>query len=248
MEPGQEQDGGNGGEPQSKTFTEAEVNKLVEDRLARDRKKAQDEKAQLVKQLETLKTSGLGAEEKKAFEEQLEALRNQTLTQEELAAKARTKLEKDYQAKLEAATVAAETWQSQYTDARIGHEIQAQAAAHEVLPAGMKFAEALLRPLVRLVPHVDADGRPIPGAYETKVKFPSKDSDGKPVVLDISVSEAFKQMKETPEEYGALFKAHTQGGIGAGNYGSPDKPADIAKLIRDNPEAYLAKFHPKQGS
>lgn len=233
---------------ETKTFTEVEVNKVVEERLARERKKATDEKAALVKQLEAVKTTGLGAEEKKAFEEQLEALRNQTLTQEELSVKARTRLEREYQAKLEAASSAAQTWQSQYTDARIGHEIQANAAASEVLPQGMKFAEALLRPLVRLVPDVDADGKPIPGAFSTKVKFPSKDKDGKPVVLDISISEAFKQMKETPEEYGALFKAHTNGGIGAGNYGTPDKPVDIAKMIRDNPEAYLAKYHPKTGS
>lgn len=247
MDPGQETGGGNGNE--TKTFTEEQVNKLIEERLVRDRKKAQEEKAQLVKQLETLKTSGMGADERKAFEEQLESLRNETLTKEELAAKAKAKLEKDYQARLEAATGEVQAWQSQYTDMRIGHAISSQADAAEVLPQSKKFAEAILRPLTRLVPVLDADNKPIPGAFTEMVKFPSKDKDGKPVTLDISISEAFKQMKDTPEEYGTLFKAHSNGGIGAGNYGTPDKPADIAKMIRENPAAYLERYHPqKQGS
>lgn len=230
-------------EPQIKTFTEAEVNKLVEDRLARDRKKAQDEKAQLVKQLEALKTSGMTAEERKAFEEQIEALKSETLTKEEAAAKARTKLEKEYQAKLEEATTAVNGWQSQYTDMRINHAIDVEADASDVLPQAKKFASAVLKPLTRLVPVMDADGRPVPGAFTERVKYPTRDKEGKPTVLDISIKDAFMLMKEAPEEYGTLFKAPTSGGLGGGTSGGPPKKVDIESMSMEE-YAALRKSNP----
>ena len=238
MDPGQEAGGG-----APKTFTEEELNKLIEDRLNRDRKKSQEEKAQLVKQLEALKTSGMSAEERQAFETQIEVLKNETLTKEELAAKAKAKLEKDYQMKLEAATAAAGEWQSQYTDMRINHAIDSEANSHEVLPQSKKFALAILKPLTRLVPVVDADGKPVPGAFMEKVKFPSKDKEGKPVTLDISISEAFKQMKDTPEEYGTLFKAPTSGGLGGSTSGGANKKVDIGGMSMDEYMA-LRKTNP----
>jgi len=55
------------------------------------------------------------------------------------------------------------------------------------------------------------------GRYVPKVRLAGKDKDGKSVILDLTPTEAVKQMKEMPEIYGNLFKSGAHSGIGGKN-------------------------------
>lgn len=204
--------------------------------LKREKEKYRKDREKLTKQLEELQGNvRLTAEQKEALESQIEELRTQTMTADERARHKETKLQKDFEAKLTAASDSSKQWESRYHDLRIGYEITQASSAHEVLPNSVPFVEAVLRNRTKLVPNVTEDGQP-DGTFTAKVKFDDVDAKGKPIVLDLTVEETVKRMKELPDKYGNLFKGANNGGLGGGT-GAPGKKANPAKM---STEEYLA--------
>jgi Small-conductance mechanosensitive channel len=196
--------------------------------LKREKEKfrAADEKR--AKQLEEFQASSrLTAEQNAQLTAQIEELRSAHLSTEEKARRDKERLDKEWQGKHEAAATQAKQWQQNYTGLKIGYEISAAAGKHKVLPPNVKFVEAFLGPRTRLV-EVEVDGKPS-GDFTAMVKFPDSDKDGKSIVVDLSVPDAVKRMKELPEEYGYLFEAPAGGGVGGGS-GTPGKKKGVADL------------------
>ncbi len=194
-----------------KTFNQEQVDRIVADRLARQ--KAQHEK--VLGQLQDLeKNQNLTTEERDTLKTQIEEMRTSMMTKEELAAQERKRLETTHQSAVEKLTAEAGSWKTRYTTATIQRSILDAATLSEaIVPA---LLVDVLSPKTRLVEVKDADGKPT-GELVPYAKFNSLDKDGKPIVLDLPVAEAVKQMKETPMMYGSLFKSGVTGGVGGTN-------------------------------
>lgn len=212
------------GEPQieEKITSQDQLNTV----LKREKERFRKEREKLAVQLEQHSQSAkLTQEQKDSLEVQVEELRQANMTADERARHQQVKLEKEYNGRLETATGAAKVWESRYQELKIGYEIKGAAANHEVLPNNIEFVEAWLRPRTRMVQELDEDGKPI-DSWTAKVKFDDLNKEGKPIVLDLTVPDAVKRMKELPERYGNLFKGATAGGLG-GNTGTPGKKSNV---------------------
>ena len=194
--------------PEPRTFTQEEVNKF----LADDRRKHKTQNEKLIGQLEELKTSqGLSVAEKSSLEQRIEELQSANMTKEELAKKEKDKLTKGYRKDLESLTSERDNWKVRYTNSTIQRAIIDSAVSNEAFSPNQLVA--ILQSNTRLVEDLGDDGKPN-GNFITKVKFNDIDKDGNPIVLDISVNDAVKRMKEIPEQYGNLFKSGASGGLG----------------------------------
>lgn len=211
-----------------RTFTQDQVNAF----LKTEKEKARAEREKTIKELETLQsTVQMTEQQKAAMEQQIETLRNANLTAEEQARRAKEKLETDYNTKLQATEAEKNQWASDYQNLKIGYEINSAATTNGVLDNSVRFVEALLRPQTRLVPDVGDDGKPT-GTHTAKVRFQDVDKGGKPIVVDYTIPEAVKRMKEKPEEYGNLFRATTTGGTGTVS-GTPGRKPNVATMSMD---------------
>lgn len=230
---------GGGGNPPAKTMTQDQVNTI----LAEEKRKHQAKQKEMLQQLEQLQTSTrLSEEERTALNTQVEELRLQTTTSEERARTALERQKKEYDGKLTTATTERDEWRGRYTETAIGHEITNAAVTNEAF-APSQIA-AILRPNTRLTEELDETGKPT-GRLIPKVKFDALDKDGKAITLDLTVTEAVKRMKETPDVYGNLFKSNAQGGLGTqapagqGKGGKLDvknmPPGTYRKIRKENP-------------
>ncbi len=197
--------------------------------LKREKEKMKVEREKQAKQLEQFQqTAKLTEEQNATLTAQIEELRAANMTVEEQARRNKEKADKEWGEKLSGAQSEAKRWQDNYTNFRIGYEINGSAAAGGVIPQQVKFLEAFLRPNTRLVEDKDEDGK-ASGTYTAMVKLATKDKTGKAIVLDLTVPDAVKTMKEQPEEYGYLFEPPTKGGLG-GQSGVPGKRPNVAKM------------------
>lgn len=208
-----------------KKFSQEDVNTFMK----KEKDKFVQEKTKLLTQLEELQnTAKMTAEQRTQLETRIEELRQSTMTAEEKARRQAEKLQKDYDDKLKIAEASAQSWQNRHNTLQVGYEIQQAASKHEVLPQALIFVESYLKPQTRLVEKVDDDTGKPNGMFAAKVKFPTKDKEGQPVVLDFTVDEALKAMKDDPDSFGHLFKG-AAGGTGTNN-GTPGKKAGVAKM------------------
>lgn len=212
--------------PPGKTFTQEQLNTF----LAEERRKAQKANERTIKQLEELKkTHPFTSEEKEKLESRIEDLRNEYLTKEELSKKEQDKLRKEAKKKEEDLAKDRDAWKDRYTTYAIEQDIYTAAAQDAYNP--MQVVN-LLRPLTRLVEELNEDNQPT-GKLVSKIRLASKDKDGNNVMLELSPSDAIKQMKEM-QEHGNLFKSGAHSGVG-GNSAST-VPKNGPPL--DDPAAY----------
>lgn len=215
-----------GGTP--KTFTQDEVNAIMK----KEKDKAKVDREKTIQDLEKLQASvQLTEQQKQQMEQQIESLRSQNMTTEEQARRAKEKLENDFKGQLAQTQAEKDRWAADYQNLKIGYEINTAAAQNGVLDNSVRFVEALLRPQTRLVPDLGDDGKPN-GEHTAKVRFQDVDKNGKPVIVDYTIPEAVKRMKEKPDEYGNLFRATTAGGAGASS-GTPGKKPNPANMSMD---------------
>ena len=217
---------GGGGTP--KLFTQDELNTI----LKKEKEKARVDREKTIQDLEKLQQSvQMTEQQKQQMEQQIESLRSQNMTAEEQARRAKEKLENDYKSQLATTQAEKDQWANDYQNLKIGYEIATAAQQNGVLDNSVRFVEALLRPQTRLVPDLGDDGKPT-GGHTAKVRFQDVDKNGKPVVVDYTIPEAVKRMKEKPDEYGNLFRATTAGGAGASS-GTPGKKPNPANMSMD---------------
>lgn len=192
----------------NKTFTQEELNNI----LSKERRAYEDKTKQTITQLEELKKGkSLSDDDKNKLTKRIESLNDELLTKEQLATKERDKLRKSHEEEKTKIVTERDTWQQRYRTAEISRAISDAATKEDAFDSAQ--IAALLVPNASLVEELDNEGT-VTGNYVPKVKFKDVDKDGKPVTLDLTIPEAVKRMKETPEKFGNLFKSTANGGLG----------------------------------
>ena len=238
---------GDGGKP--RTFTQDDVNRIVEERLARDRKSREEQNRRLETQLqELLKTKELSDQERERIQESLDDVQQQLRSKEQQANHEKKQLQNEYERKLSEANQRAESWEVRFRESSIGRALQDAAVANDAFNSSQIVN--LLRPMTKLVELVDeTTGRTI-GEYKTVVDLPDRDEKGQEVMTQGTPDEIVKRMKELGE-YANLFKANVVSGVGAnsatggltpGASGRVDvrnlTPEQYMKLRKEKPELF----------
>lgn len=218
-----------------KTFTQDQVNKL----LAEDKRKNQEQVKQTVVQLEELKkTVQLTESQRIELEGRIETLNSSLLTKEEQAKQELAKKDKELKVAVEGLSKEKDQWKNNYASEVITNQILKSAVTHKAVSTDQMLD--LLSGKTRLVEVLGADGKTVVG-YTPKVKFRELNEKGEEVELDLSVEEAIKKMKDTPERFGNLFESGVNGGIGGkGSNGIGTGGSSIMDMAKKDPEAYRA--------
>ncbi len=230
--------------PEGKLMTQTQIDQIVEKRVA----KMKQQNRQTLTQLETLQSSTkMDTEGREALEIELEELRVRTLSQDEIQKREAKKVADKYTTDLKTAQEDSTIWQDRYNSLRITHEINAAAAKNKVVSQSLPMVEAFLRPNTKLVEGRDDNGNAT-GTFEPVVDFTDIDSEGKAIVVQMSIPDTIKRMSELPDQYGNLFEGQKISGTGgtsgsAGTTGTID-PSKLdteayLKLRKENPQAAL---------
>ena len=214
------------------------IDQKVEDRLARAKK--QNEAT--IKQLETLKsTAKLNEEERNKLQQQINQLETVTMTEKELAAKARKEENEKHARVVDDLTVERDTWRSRFESTTIKREIVDAASRKESRAFNPSQIVSLLAPSTTLVEETE-DGKGT-GVFVARVKFNGRDSENKPLVMDLTVPEAIDEMQKMPDLYGNLFESGLIDGLGKNNVPGSGALSDASynsqEAYRKNREALL---------
>lgn len=217
-----------------KVFTQDEMNKI----LAEDKRKHKSQLQKVEQQYETLlKSSQLTQKEREGLEESLENVRKQMLTQEERAKLEKKQLQDKLTGEIESLRSRAETAERKFVESTISRSLQDAAVRAEAFNPNQVVT--ILRGMVKMV-----EDSPM-------INFPGLNDRGEEVELQMTPDEAIERMKALPEQYGNLFKANLNGGLGAGSATGgvslgangridPRKIRDVAhyqRIRKENPEA-----------
>ncbi len=214
-----------------KTFSQEQVNTI----LAEEKRKMQERQRVVVSELEALKkNSALTSKEKDGLEKRLEELKTQHMTAEERARRAEEMAEKKRSGEVETLSGERDVWRTRHSKLVVDTAIINAAVTHKALHPDQIIA--MVQPKTRLVETLDNDGKPT-GDHEPRVALPDTNKEGANIVLDLTVDEAVKRMKEMPK-YGNLFDGGKSGGLGSGGSQSKSQMIDIAKIARNDPAAY----------
>lgn len=208
--------------PKGKSVPQEEVDKIVEKRLARERKVSR----QALEKLKEAESSyKMTAAERDKLASDIAELEKKVLPADEIRKREARKAAEKYENDLKAAQAAAADWQAKYSDLKINHEIETAAAAAGVKGKALPFVSSYLRPNTKVVPVLDDDDNPT-GKFVTQVDFEDQGEDGKPLNVQLTLTEVIGRMRELPDRYGDLFEAPGKGGIGKAGGG---KGAGTAK-------------------
>lgn len=212
-------------------MTQAELDKIVQDRLAQERRQRATELEQSQAALkEALQNYQGTAEVKEQLETQLQDTNQQLInTRKQLLTKEQ-QLEADFAArseqleqKVSVAIQERDQWKDLYQTETI--ERTWLAAAAEAKVNKPEQLHKMWSPDTKLVPVNDADGNPIPNKLTPMVDFPDV-VDGKQVITQRTPADAIARMKEKPEDWGHFFATGVNGGLGGGGNGAAKKSAD----------------------
>ena len=238
-----ENEGGTGGEGGTGAATKPKLTELIETHglqdelnsmMASNRKSLQTKNQELVQQLTQLReTATMSTQAKEELEARIEELQTQYMSKEELAKRESEKLSKTYKQEVEKLTGETQRWQNLYATSTTQRALMDAAVAGEALPQAVSQICAILGPHTHIVEELDAAGQG-KGTYTTVVKFNDVDTDGNPVVLDLSPQKAIERMKELPDKFGNLFKGDNAGGLGEGNAGGRgERPPKLEEILSD---------------
>jgi len=239
-----------GGEETSSETTQTtgkpSLSKLVEDHglqedlnsmMAENRRKLTKQNQDLIKQLQQIReTVQMTQQQRDELESRIEQLQEQFMSKEELAKREAQKFQKEHQKAVESLSSERDRWQKLYATETIQRSLQDAAIAGEALNA--EQIVAMLGPSTHLSEVVDPTGQPT-GRFQPLVKFNDINSEGEPVVLDLSPADAIKRMREL-EKHGNLFKGTATGGVGASGGGAAGGGGTTQKLseIMKDPVKY----------
>lgn len=232
------QGGSGGGSGNNEEAAPKYNDKQVNDILAKEKAKHAEERKKYLAELENVrKSSNLTAKEKENLSAKIEELHTSMLSKEDAAKREKQKLEQQYKTQLEGTTKELDTWRNRYTSERIQREIQDAAIANDGYNP-LQFINQLGHD-TRLVEIKNSENGESTGEYSTQVRV-REVKDGKPIVLELSVTDAIKRMKDLPE-FANFFKSTLASGLGAGR-SAPIKnvkdasnlsPADYRKSRKD---------------
>ncbi len=221
-----------------KTFTQDQLNAI----LAEDRRKSQAKTAELTKELEKLQqNTRLTAEERQALAEQLESLKNESLTKEQQLTRDLEAKEKALATTTETLTKERDTWQQKYGKLLVDNALTKAAVDNKALHVHQIMG--VVGHKARVVEKKGADGKGT-GEFDVLVKFEDVDPKTKePVVVDLSPDATLKRMRELPDLFGNLFDSGVQGGLGRTKV-TPSGEPDYANM---SPEQYREARKQRQG-
>lgn len=229
-----------GGDPKpGKTFTQEQVDKLIDTRFA----KLKGTNERLVSDLEKLKTNaGLTVQEKETLQLQIDELNSSMMTKEQQATQEREKLEKKHKTTVEQLTAEASGWKNRFVDSSNKRAITDAAVA--VGAEDPSQLVLMFQSSTRLEEEKGADGK-LTGNFVSRVKFQGLDEENKPVALDLPVNEAFAHMK-AKGLHKNLFKHGANSGTGQPAGGQGGAGNDTSKMpVRESyptSEAFTAAY------
>jgi len=189
------------------TFTQEQVNAAV----AKERREAESKSAKRISSLEGLRDEGkLDKDQLDAVNQQLEDMRSDYKTKEQLASDEKGKTKKNHDKALKELSDESSLWKGRYTAQTINNAIIAASVVEDAFDTDQVVA--LLSPSTRLVDEVDEDSKKT-GKLIPRTKFKGLDSDGKEVELDLAPAEIVKRMSGM-DKYFNLFKGKKVSGLG----------------------------------
>lgn len=197
--------------PEAK-FTQADLDRHIGERLAKENKKHQEEKEKLLADVQKL---NLTSQQKQELEAKLEEIRVKSLSDKELVEERAKKSQKEWEAKLKDAEDAKNKAFTTYATEKMHRDLMDAAVANEAYSPEQLVD--MLQNKSRITEELDSDNKPT-GNYVTKVKL-TLVKDKKSQVVELEPKDAVKVMKDNPEKFGNLFKSGVLGGLGA-NVGS----------------------------
>lgn len=217
--------GGGGGGDGDKTFTQADLDRILKARLT----KVNEREREMVAKLEQLQKE-VGDSE--ALRAEIDALKKRTFTQEELEREAREKVQKELEGHLTAARESSTQWESRYKTMLTKTQLQSAMLKHDVEPEMFDIAETFLTNLAKVESKDDVNS--------VLLTIQSTDKDGKPTELVLTPDEAVKHLKDSGK-YRNLFKGGNNGGVGE----SGDRGNSGVDPLSLSMEAY-SKLPPEQ--
>ena len=196
--------------PVDRRFTQDEVNKI----MSQEKRKERDRYEKLEASYnELLQNQNLSTEERDKLENQLDDVRKQYRTKEQLLAEEKKKAENQYKEQLDVKTKEVDKWQGMFTESTIKRELQEAAIKHDAFNPTQIITQ--LRGQTRLVEKLDGDNKPT-GKLVPMVDMEVKNEDsGAYEQLQMTPEEAVEHMKKNPGQWGNFFKNNIREGIGS---------------------------------
>lgn len=191
-------------------FDKEQVNKIVQDRLAKDRKKNDEKFKSLEKSYkDLLANQALSQEERDRLEQQLDDLQKQHRTKEEQAKHEKKQLQERYENELQEHKEAAAKWEMQHKEFLIERSLLDAAVASDAFMPDQIYD--VVRKWTKLVDAVDENGK-LTGQLKPMVDLPDVDADtGKSIITQRTPMEAIERLKELQPN---LFKPNVVPGVG----------------------------------
>ncbi len=239
--------GSGGGGDGEKSFKQDDVDRIVQERLSRERKQNAEKYQDLEGRYTTLlDNQNLSEEERSKLETNLEDVRKRLRTKEEEAKHQITQVKNDYEQQLAKEKADREMWEKRFYDSSIQRALQDAAVTNDAYNASQVVS--LLKPMTKLRRRVDETTGKDTDDFETVIDFVDQDEHGLQVVTQRTPDETVKRMKEL-SSYANLFKSNVVSGVGAnsatggiapGANGRIDvrtlTPEQYKKIRKDNPE------------
>lgn len=191
-----------------KKFSQSDVNRFMQE----NKQALQKENQTLLDQMRRLEAgSNLSKKERIELQDRIKELEQKVLTKEELAERERQKLERERKTAIDEISKDRDSWKDRYTAQTIRNTIYDGAAREKAVSQSQIYA--ILRSMTSLEEEIDADGNRS-GNLAPMVDYEDTDKEGKPVRLKLTVAQAIKRMKETPDLFGNLFESDKVAGMG----------------------------------
>ncbi len=198
---------------EEKTFKQADLDRLVADARRKDQEQIKKTVGELTKVQQAV---GLTQKERDDLQSQITELTSTYTTKEQLAAQKLEQEQSKWKTDLDVTVKERDRWRQSFEETTIETGIVRTAAQDAI---NIEVLQDLLKPKSRLVEGRNADGTPN-GVFTVMAKVTITDKkEKKPIVLDLPIDEAIKQMKDDVPRYGNLFKSTAAAGLGGSGGG-----------------------------
>lgn len=210
-----------------KKFTQEDLNSAV----ANEKRQFKAKQLAMAQELTELKQSkSLTDEEKDKLQAKIEDLQAQYMTAEERARRATEEAEQKAKDVVNNLTTERDAWKAKHANLVVQTAIAHAADEHGAWKASQ--ISAIVSPMTKLVEVLDDDGNPT-GDLVPRVSFPDKNKSGEDIILELTVSDAVKRMRELPDQHGNLFRESKTSGMGQTGSTGGEKKVDINKVAND---------------
>lgn len=193
--------------PPDARFTQADIDRIVGERTAKEREKSKSYLADL----ENLRnTANLTMKEKEDLQLRIDTLSKDVFSKEELAKQEQEKLSKKFKAEQETLVAERDGYKKKHDGLVIKTALVEASVANKAFNSQQILQ--LFQNSAKIVPVLDSEGKDT-GLIDVKIPVQAKKGD-KVVELELSATEALKTMRENPEIYGNLFLYEGKGGAG----------------------------------